>query len=53
MDLEGVIIKKNFDYYLMDHDDINDYMGKDPTKIHQILRVPFSNSLELAYFLVA
>lgn len=53
LDLEGVMIKKNFDYYLLDHEDINEYMGKEPTKIHQILRVPFANSLDLAYFLVS
>ena len=53
VNLEGVLVKKNFDYYLIDKDEINDYIGREPTYIHQVLRVPFHGSLKLADFFIS
>ena len=52
VNLDGILVKKNFDYYLLDKEEINTYIGRDPTYINQILRVPFHGTLELAYFFI-
>lgn len=48
-----MLVKKNFDYYLIDKEEITDYIGREPTFIHQVLRVPFHGSLKLADFFVS
>ena len=45
---EAFLLKKNFDYILVDKEDIEEYTGKKDTKINQILKVPYFGSLQLA-----
>ena len=52
IEMDGVLVKKNFDYYLIDKEEITDYIRREPTMINQVLRVPYFGSLELANFFV-
>lgn len=51
--IEAFLLKKNFDYILIDKDDILQYTGKSETKINQLLKVPYHGTLQLASYLVA
>jgi hypothetical protein len=44
---EAFLLKKNFDYILVDKEDIVSYTGKSETKINQALKVPYHGSLQL------
>lgn len=45
---EAFLLKKNFDYILLDKEDLVEYTGKSDIKINQMLRVPYHGSLQLA-----
>ena len=50
---EAFLLKKNFDYILVDKDDIVGYTGKSETKINQMLRVPYQGSMQLVSHFVS
>lgn len=45
--VEAFLLKKNFDYILIDKEDILEYTGKSETKISQVLKVPYHGTLQL------
>jgi hypothetical protein len=45
--VEAFLLKKNFDYILVDKEDIVEYTGKSETKINQVLKVPYHGTLQL------
>lgn len=51
--IEAFLLKKNFDYILIDKDDILQYTGKSETKINQLLKVPYHGTLQLASHLIS
>lgn len=51
--IEGLLLKRNFDYILLDKEDIQEYTGKPVTKINQTLRVPYHGTLQLASHLIS
>jgi hypothetical protein len=51
--IDGLLLKRNFDYILLDKEDIQEYTGKPVTKINQTLRVPYHGTLQLASHLIS
>lgn len=45
--IEAFLLKKNFNYILIDKEDILEYTGKSETKINQVLKVPYHGTLQL------
>ena len=45
--VEAFLLKKNFDYILIDKEDIVEYTGKSETKINQVLKVPYHGTMQL------
>lgn len=50
---EAFLLKKNFDYILLDKEDLVAYTGRSDIKINQMLRVPYHGSLQLASHFIA
>lgn len=50
---DGFLLKKHFDYILVDNENVTEYTGKSETKINHMLRIPYKGSLQLVSHLVA
>ena len=50
--VEGLLLKKNFDYILVDKEDIEEYTGRSETRINQKLHVPFHGGIQLVSFMI-
>lgn len=50
---DGFLLKKHFDYILVDNENVTEYTGKSETKINHMLRIPYKGSLQLVSHLVS
>lgn len=51
--IEGFLLKKNFDYIMVDKDDIEEYTGRSETRINQMLKVPFTGTIQLVSLMIS
>jgi len=52
VNISGVLLKKNFNYVLLDEPDVKEFVGKDSISIDQIVHISYMGTLALAHCLV-
>jgi hypothetical protein len=52
VNIQGVMLKKNFNYILLNEPDVKEFVGKESIKVDQKVHIEYKGTLQLAYFLI-
>ena len=50
VNIQGVMLKKNFNYILLNEPDVKEFVGKESIKVDQKVHIEYKGTLQLAYF---